>query len=48
MSQFEHVLIVIRRVADGEFGELNGKRVCPGTKHSVSWVGCSELLKLWG
>jgi hypothetical protein len=29
-------------------GELGGERVCPGTKYSVSWVGCSKLLKLWG
>jgi hypothetical protein len=47
LNYFEHVFIVIHRVADGESGELYGKKVCPGTKYSVSWVGCPDFLKLW-
>ena len=48
LHYFEHALIVIHRVADGESGELYGKKVCPGTKYSVSWVGCPELSRAKG
>ena len=48
LNYFEHVFIVIHWVADGESSELCGERGCPGIKHSVSRVGCPELLKLWG
>jgi len=33
---FENALIVINQVADGEFSELCGECICPGTKYSVS------------
>jgi hypothetical protein len=35
MHYFEHVRIVIHRVADGESGEQFGERVCPVTKYSL-------------
>jgi hypothetical protein len=38
------VFIVIHRVADEETSELCGERICSGTKNSVSWMGCPELL----
>jgi hypothetical protein len=41
LHYFEHVLIVIHRLADGEFSELCRERICSGTKYLVSWVGCS-------
>ena len=48
LHYLEDVLIVIPRVVEGKFSELCEKRICSGTKYSVSWVGCPELLKLTG
>ena len=35
LHYFEHVLIIIHRVADGESSELCGERICSGTKNPL-------------
>ena len=35
LHYFEHVLIVIYRVADGDSSEVCGECICSGTKNSV-------------
>ena len=48
LHYFEHVLIIIHRVADGEFGELHRlERVFPGNKYSLLG-GLSRTLEALG
>jgi hypothetical protein len=46
LHNFEHVLLVIHRVADGESRELCGEHASVLEPDTFSWMGCPELLKL--
>jgi len=43
LHYFEHVLIITHRVADGEFSELCGERICSGTEYPL-FGGLSRTL----
>jgi len=48
LNYFEHVLIVIHRVADGESSELCEERICFGTKYSFLMGGLFRFPKTQG
>jgi len=48
LHYFEHVLIFIHRVADGEPSESCGERICSNIEYPVSLMGFPELMKIRG
>ena len=48
LHYFEHVLIFIHQVADGEPSESCGERICSNIEYPVSLMGFPELMKIRG
>jgi len=46
LHYFEHELIVIHRVADGNTGELYVENISILEPKTLPWVGCPDLLKI--